>query len=1071
MSRFFIGRPIVAMVIAIVMVIVGTVSLARLPVSQYPDIVPPMIQVTTTYTGASAVDVEQTVAVPIENQVNGVPGMIYMNSYNASDGTYTLQVSFEVGTNIDMDTVLTQNRAGWAQASLPNAVKQFGVETQASFSFPMMLVTLHSPEGRYDNNFLSNYAAINISPVLARSYGVGQATLFGGSNYSMRVWVRPDRLKMMDLTVSDLVNAIKEQNVLVAAGQFGGPPAVSGTSFTYTARTRGRLLTAEEFGDIIIRAQADGTLVRLKDIARIELGTQLYNSQGRLDGKPAAGVEIFQLPGSNALRTASAVRAAMNGLSKSFPPGLEYEITLDTTAAISAGITEIVKTLFEAVLLVLIVVFVFLQNWRATIIPMVTVPVSLLGAFAAFPLLGFSVNTLSLLGMVLAIGLVVDDAIVVVEAVSRHIEEGMTPRDAAIQAMKEVGGPVVAIALVLSSVFIPVAFIGGISGQLYQQFAITIAVSVILSAINALTLSPALCALLLRPSGARRSLLSPFYDRFNRVFAAFTNGYLAGAGFLGRKLVRSAILVGLSVALAVALGMKLPTGFMPEEDNGYCYVNIALPDAASLERTTATVARVEDIIRRNPAVKYMTTVTGFSLLSRSYAPNTAFIFLSLKPWDERKGKGEVVFDLMRELNARFAVGVPEGQVFSFGPPAIVGLGNGGGFDLFLQDHSNGTPEYLAENAAKFLAATAKRPEIEGARTDFRATVPQAFVDVDRDKVAKLGVPLYSALDTLGTYLGGSYVNQFNRFGQVYDVYVQAEADYRRGPADLGLFYVRGSKGNMVGLDTLADVRPASGPQFTNRFNLFRSAEVVGSNSPAYSSGQAMQALEETAAAVLPGNIQLAWTNVSYQEKKAQGTAGPVFIVGMVMVFLILAALYESWSLPFAVLLGTPFAAFGALFGLWLARFASPTYVDNVFAQIGLLMLVGLAAKNAILIVEYAKATMDEKGVDPVAAALEAAKVRFRPILMTSFAFILGVFPLVRASGAGAESRKVMGMAVFSGMLVGTFLAVFLVPSLFIIVEILQARFGKKKGTGPGDTTGGPGASAPPPEHSASGAHP
>jgi HAE1 family hydrophobic/amphiphilic exporter-1 len=644
-----------------------------------------------------------------------------------------------------------------------------------------------------------------------------------------------------------------------------------------------------------------------------------------------------------------------------------------------------------------------------------------------------------------------------VEAVSRHIEEGMTPKDASIQAMKEVGGPVVAIALVLSSVFIPVAFIGGISGQLYQQFAITIAVSVILSAINALTLSPALCALLLRPHGAKRSWLSPFYDGFNRWFAKATNGYLAGTGFLARKLVRSAVIVGVFLALAVMIGVKLPTGFMPEEDNGYCFVNVALPDASSLERTTATVARVESIIRRNPAVRYVTALTGFSLLSRSYAPNTAFLFLSLKPWDDRKGKAEVVFELMRDLNVEFAVGVPEAQVFAFGPPAIVGLGTGGGFDLFLQDHGNGTPEYLAEATRKFLAAAGKRPEIAFARTDFRPAVPQAFIDVDRDMVAKVGVPLNTALETLGTYLGGSYVNQFDRFGQVYDVYLQAEADYRRGPQDLGLFYVRGPKGNMIGLDALATVKPSSGPLFTNRFNLFRSAEVTGTNNPAYSSGQAMQALEEVAAQVLPPNVTLAWTNVSYQEKKAQGTAGPVFAFGMVMVFLILAALYESWSLPFSVLLGTPFAAFGALLGLWLARFASASYVDNVFAQIGLLMLVGLAAKNAILIVEYAKATMEEKKVGPAAAALEAAKVRFRPILMTSFAFVLGVIPLVRASGAGAESRRVMGMAVFAGMLVGTFLAVFLVPALFVTVEKLRGRRGGAE----------PSGGSPPPDASAS----
>src|SRR5512136_34890 len=1058
MGSFFIRRPIVAMVISIVMIIMGAVAITRLPVAQYPDITPPLIQVTTTYTGASALDVESSVAAPVEQQVNGVDNMIYMKSTNANDGTYNLQVSFEVGSDLDMSNVLVQNRVSQAMASLPQDVKNYGVTVKKSLNFPLMLVTLTSPSGAFDNNFLSNYAAININDQIKRISGVGDVVLFGGSDYAMRIWVRPDRLKTLGLTVSDLSNAVKQQNVLLPAGQIGGPPAPKGTEFTYVVRTKGRLLDADEFGQIVVRSNPDGSQVRLKDVARIDLGSVLYNSVGRLDGKPAAVIAVYQAPGSNALAVSEAVKRTAAELSSRFPPGVKHEITLDTTLAISAGIEEIISTLFEAVLLVILVVFVFLQNWRATLIPLLTVPVALIGTFMIFPMLGFSVNTLSLLGLVLAIGIVVDDAIVVVEAVMHHIERGMTPKEATAQAMKEVSGPVIAIALVLSAVFVPVAFISGISGQLYQQFAITIAVSVMFSAVNALTLSPALASLLLKPKGGKRSFLQPFYDGFNKVFDRFTGGYMSITTILVRKLFRSAILVGATAALAVVIAGRIPGGFIPDEDNGYFLAALQLPDASSLERTDAAAKRVEAILMKNPAVAYTTTISGYSMLSGAYASNTGFFFVSMKPWEERKAKELRVFEVMRALNAELAREVPEATAFAFGPPPIPGLGTGSGFSLMLQDRSGGTPQFLAENLGRFMAAVKKRPEIGMANSIFRAAVPQIFADVDRDKVLKLGVPLTDVLTTMGSYLGGNYVNDFNRFGRVYKVFLQAEPEFRTKVQDLGLFYVRGPKGDMIPLDTLLSTSPTSGPEFTNRFNLFRSAEVTGIPAPGYSSAQAMKALEEVAAEVLPKEMGYQWSNVSFQEKRAEGTASIVFVFAMIMVFLILAAQYESWSLPMSVLLGTPFAALGAFLGLWLARFASDAYVNNIFAQIGLIMLVGLAAKNAILIVEFAKMNV-EKGMAPVEAALDAAKLRLRPILMTAFAFILGVVPLVRAAGAGAESRKVMGMAVFSGMLVATFLAVFLVPALFVMIEKLGGK--RKHGGAPSAPAEAPAASTHP----------
>jgi HAE1 family hydrophobic/amphiphilic exporter-1 len=1037
MARFFVNRPIVAMVISIVIVLLGVVAMSGLPVAQYPEIVPPMVQVNTTFVGASATDVEASVATPLEQKMNGVENMIYMKSTNANDGTLSLKVTFDVGTNLDMANVLAQNRVSEAMPQMPQSVKNYGVSVKKSLAFPLLIVTLRSPNGTYDNDFLSNYASINVVDSIARISGVGQVTLAGGSDYAMRIWLRPDRIARLGLTVPDIVGAIGQQNQLSPAGQIGGPPAAPGTEYTYTVRTQGRLLNEEEFGGIIVRSNPDGSQVVLRDVARIELGTQLYNSIGRLDGRPAAVLLIYQIPGTNALDVADRIKSTMADLKQRFPRDMDYGISLDTTLPVTEGISEIVHTLLEAVFLVILVVFVFLQNWRATLIPLLTVPVSLVGAFIFFPLLGFSINVLSLLGLVLAIGIVVDDAIVVVEAVMHHIEHGMEPKAATLKAMEEVSGPVVAIAIILAAVFVPVGFMGGITGRLYQQFAITIAISVLLSAFNALTLSPALSAMLLKPPSGKRTLITPFYDWFNRVFGRGTDAYVGFTGILVRKMARSLVFIVILVALTGGLVSRIPGGFVPEEDQGYILVNAMLPDASSLERTDAVMRKAEAVIAANPAVQSYVNLTGFSLLTGAFSSNMGFFFVQLQPWHERHAMESQARAVAFFLNRAFAQQIPEAVVAAFGPPAIPGLGSGAGFSMQLQDRVGRSPQYLADQAQQFIAAAQKRPEIGRLNTVYRAGVPQIYADIDRAKVLKTGVPLADVNTTLGALLGSAYVNDFNRFGRVYKVFVQAEPEFRRDPKQLGLFFVRGRSGEMVPLDTLVTTRPTSGPEFTTRFNLYRAAEITGVPAPGYSSAQALTALEEVAGEVLPPEMGYDWSDMSYQEKKAPGVA-TTFTLALLLVFLVLAAQYESWTLPFSVLLGTPFAAFGAFFGLWAMRFLSPSYVNNVFAQIGLILLIGLAAKNAILIVEFAK-MLHEQGKDVVTAALEAARLRLRPILMTAFAFILGVTPLVRASGAGAEGRKVMGMAVFSGMLIATILGVCLIPVLFVAVEKLGER--------------------------------
>jgi HAE1 family hydrophobic/amphiphilic exporter-1 len=1034
-SKFFINRPIVAMVIAIITVLGGLVAMYGLPVAQFPEIIPPQIIVSTTYTGADAVTIEQSVATPIEQQMSGVDNVLYMQSTNANDGTMGLTVTFAVGTDPNLDQVNVQNRVAQAQPNLPTDVGQFGLTLLKSTGLPTLVIPIFSPNQTHDSLFLANYANININDALYRVPGVGQVRLFGASDYAMRVWVKPDLLAKLGLTVPDLVNAVQQQSTVNPAGQLGAAPAPPGQEMTYTVRAQGRLQTPEEFGEIVVRSNPDGSVVRMKDVARIELGALNYQQVSRFNGQPAGIIAVFQAPGANALSVADGIKKTMADLKTRFPVDLDYAIALDTTRPVTEGITDIVKTLLEAMVLVIMVVFVFLQNWRATLIPMIAVPVSLIGTFAVFPLLGFSINTLSLFGLVLAIGLVVDDAIVVVEAVEHHIDEGMTPRDATLQAMQEVSGPVVSIALILASVFIPVAFISGIQGLLNKQFAVTVAISVLISAFNALTLSPALAAMLLRPRKAASGPLGRFFGAFNRGFARATGIYVN----LSHALIRK-VLVGVLILAAFALadgiiGTRIPTSFLPEEDYGYLLLNVQLPDAASLQRTDQVARKIEAIIEKAEGVQDRTTIGGFSLLTRVSASNNCFFFVTLKPWSERKLSAD---EILNNINVALSSEVPEAVAFAFAPPAIPGLGASGGFSFWLQDRSGGTPEFLDQNLQKFLAAARRRPELAGVNSLYSAGVPQIYASVDRDKVLKQGVAVGDVYQTLQAYLGGLFLNQFNRFGRQWRVFLQAEGENRRSERDIEQYYVRNNDGQMVPLSSLVTTKSIAGPQYTNRFNLYRAAQVIGSAAPGYSSGQAMVALQEVAREVLPPEMGYDWADLSYQEQKASGTALIVLALSVVLVFLILAALYESWSLPFSVLLTVPVAVFGGLLGLMLRGLDL-----DVYAQIGLIVLIGLSAKNAILIVEFARAEL-ERGRGLVDAALEGARLRLRPILMTSFAFIMGCIPLWVASGSGASGRRILGTVVIVGMLAATVIAIFLTPSIFYLVEKFSMRFGRKR---------------------------
>jgi hydrophobic/amphiphilic exporter-1 (mainly G- bacteria), HAE1 family len=1040
MSRFFIDRPIVAMVIAIVFVIAGAVMILRLPVAQFPEIVPPKIQTTAVYTGADALTVEQSVATPIEEQVNGAKNMIYMQSINGADGSMTLQVSFDVGTDVDLDQVQVQNRLAQATSSLPTEVNNYGLTTQQTVGIPLLVFAITSPKGTWDQTFLSNYVAINIEDELARIPGIGQVKIFGAANYAMRVWVAPDTLAKLQLTVNDIANAIGSQNVVNPAGRLGDEPAPPGQEFTYTVRAQGRLLSAEEFGDIILRANPDGSLVRLKDVGRIELGAESYTQQATTNGAPAAVVLLYQNPGSNALDAATKAKKKMAELVAHFPPDMESALTLDTTIPITEGAREIVKTLLEAIALVILVVFIFLQSWRATLIPILTVPVSLVGAFLFFPAVGFTINSLSLLGLVLAVGLVVDDAIVVVEAIEVKIAQGKSPRDAATEAMDEVGGALVGIALVLSAVFIPAAFLVGITGSLYRQFALTIAFSVIVSAFNALTLSPALGALLLKPRDEQsgKGPLGRFFGWFNRGFARITDGYTSICGLLIRKLAIAVLLLVGFIVLVGGLGKIVPSSFLPDEDQGYFIMNVQLPEAASLQRTAAVMKQIDEILKNEPGIQHYAAIAGYSILSQVSSTRTGLYFCQLNPYDQRKKRQLFAQSIIDSVNRKLAA-LPEAQAFAFPPPAIPGIGQAGGFDLMIEDKAGTTVDYLWDNTQKFVAAAKQRPELGRMNILFNPATPQLFAKLDHEKVFKLGLSTKDVYGTLQALLGGLYVNQFNRFGRVWKVFVEAEPAYRLRPEDVGQFYVRNKSGAMVPLSTLVDLQKASGPEFTTRFNEYRSVEVFGSPAPGYSAGQAMSAITQVANQVLPRDMGIAWNGMSYQQAQAGGAAG-VFALSLMFVFLILAALYESWSLPFSVLLSTPVAVCGAFFGLWARR------LDNdIYAQIGLIMLIGLSAKNAILIVEFARAEL-EKGESLVQSALNGARLRLRPILMTSFAFIFGLLPLWTAIGAGAAARRLIGSVTIVGMIFSSGFAILLVPALFVLVEQLSGT--PRNGTGP-----------------------
>lgn len=1041
MARFFIDHPVFAMVIAIVMVILGAVAIPTLPVASYPEVVPPVVQITAVYLGGSAQDLEKTVAQPIEEQLVGLDGMLYFLSASSNDGTMTISVTFKLGTNPDIAAVQTQNRVSVALPRLPPEVQRQGVVVKKVSSAFLMGISVVSNDNRYDSPFLTNYVQLNLLNQIASIDGVGEARLNSNQIYSMRVWVNPDKMAKFGITATDVSSAIIAQNRQNPAGAFGQPPSARGTAFQFAVTAPGRLVESQQFDDIVLRAQPDTSLLRIRDIGHTQLGLQTYSGFSRVDGRPAGNMIVFLSPGANAVQTADKVRKFLETTKRSFPASMDYMVSYDATMFVRAAIKDVLVTLLEAIGLVILVVFIFLQNWRATLIPLLTVPVAVVGTFALFPLLGFSINMTSMFGLVLAIGIVVDDAIVVVEAVQHKIDHGMTPRDATIAAMEEVSAPVVAIACILAAVFIPVAFLGGVSGQIYKQFALTIAASVLISAFNALSLSPALSAILLKPPSKKRGPLVWFFKKFNTGFDWTRNRYLTGVGGLIRRPLLA--LAGLFFFWFAAgwVFKTMPTGFLPDEDQGAFFISIRLPDGASVQRTDAATKKIDDLVRQIPGVVGTLTLGGTDIATRTSASNVATLIARMKPWDERESEELHLRSILARAQREF-LKVPEAFTFAFGLPPILGLSTTGGFQYMLEDRAGGDVRSLAQAADTVAQVARQRPELVNVINTFHPDVPQYKVDVDLQKVQTLNIPVMDAYNALQTFLGGLYVNDFNVFGRTWQVLVQAEPEFRTGPKDINRFYARTNDGNMVPLGTLTTVKATTGPDVVYRYNRFRALQMLGTPKPGYSSGQASAAMEQVSESSLPPGFGYEWTGTTYQEKEAQGHEGVIFGFAAVLVFLFLAALYESWAIPFAVILAVPLGLFGALTAVWLRSFPY-----DIYTQIGIVTLIGLAAKNAILIVEYARMRREQgRSIDD--AALDAAQLRLRPILMTSFAFILGVLPLALAIGAGAASRRSLGTTVFGGMNAATLLAVFIVPVLYVIVQRVVERRRRAEGPAP-----------------------
>jgi HAE1 family hydrophobic/amphiphilic exporter-1/multidrug efflux pump len=1033
MAKFFIHRPVFAIVISLIILIAGGLSIATLPIAQYPQISPPTVEVEINYPGANAETVEQSIATNVEAEVNGAENMIYMSSKSSSDGRYVLTCTFKVGANLDLANVDINNRVNKATAKLPKEAVSAGISVKKKSPDMLLVISVYSPDSTFDETFLSNFTSINLVDPIARTPGVGSTMIVGQRDYAMRFWVRPDKLAKLRLTGTDLANVINEQNVVAAAGQVGQPPAKSGTQFQYTVNVKGRLTDPAEFDNMIVKTLPDGSILRMKDVSRTELSGKTFTSFGRKDGIPSTLLIIYQLPGANAIQTAEAVKHYLETASQNFPPGLKYRISLDTTKFVEVAIHEVFLALRDAIVLVLIVVFIFLGNFRATFIPMLAVPVSLVGTFAAFAVLGFSINTLTMLAVVLAVGIVVDDAIVVVEAVEHHIEHGLSPIEATEKAMDEVSGPVVAIGLVLCAVFVPVSFMGGIVGQLYRQFAITISISVILSVIVALTLTPALCRMMLRPRKPMRGPLGALIRGFNKVFDKTTGGYLSGVSFFLRRItIALACLAGLWVGAGWLL-MKLPGGFVPNEDQGYFFAVFTLPDGASMERTDQLLKRAEADLKQIPGMEEVITMGGLNLLTNAYTSNNASIIGMLKPWEERKSKEEQLKAILGAVNKKFGA-YPEAVTLVFPPPAISGLGNASGFVYELQDRAGRSPAELDQTKQKIMTAMSQRSELTGLFSGYRTTIPQIKLDIDREKARTLDIPINQVFQGLQIYLGGLQVNDFNLFGRTYKVMIQAEQEFRKTPENIRDIYLRAGDGSMVPMSTLSQATMITGPDILQRYNMFRTAEINGANAPGISTGEALKVAEEVSAKELPQGYGFEWTGVAYQEKEAGGSQGPIFGMAMVFVFLVLAAQYESWAVPFSVLFGLPICICGAFLSVYLVGLE-----NNVYVQIGIVALMGLAAKNAILIVEFAKEAHEKRGMSLYEASIEGAKLRFRPIMMTAFAFILGVVPLVVASGAGAAARVSIGLAVFGGMLFASTVGLFFIPMLYSLVQGLTYR--------------------------------